>query len=117
TPKTLDDLEDRFVNNPNFAARMLIGSPRVERLYSANTVLADGSSAKVQVYRQTAFAQVADFDRQFQIFYLIKSDSGYSILSIYLSKPCPVCSSGPEAAIRDVDPHIAEFVDSYRRYK
>ena len=117
TPKTLGDLEDRFLNNPNFAAQMMIGSPRVERLYSANTVLADGSPAKVEVYRQTAFAHVADFEHQFQIFYLIKSDSGYSILSIFLSKSCPVCSSGPEADIRNVDPHIAAFVDSYRRYK
>jgi len=117
TPKTLDDLEDRFLNNPNFAAQMMIGSPRVERLYSANAVLADGSPAKVEVYRQTAFAHVADFEHQFQIFYLIKSDSGYSILSIFLSKACPVCSSGPEEAIRNVDPGIAAFVDSYRRYK
>lgn len=117
TPKTLDDLEDRFLNNPNFAAQMLIGSPRVERLYSGDTVLADGSQAKVEVFRQTAFAHVPDFEHQFQIFYLIKSNSSYSILSIFLSKACPVCSSGPEEAIRNVDPNMAAFVNSYRRYK
>lgn len=117
TPKTLEDLEDRFLNNPGFAAQMMVGSPRVERLYSGSTVLADGSDAKVEVFRPTAFAQVTDSDPQFQIFYLIKSGAGYSILSIFLWKPCPVCSSGPEGAIRNVDPHIAAFVNSYRRYK
>lgn len=121
-PKSLDELDDRFLHNINFTAQMMIGGAHQQHLYAARTVLADGSPAILEVFRPAPVPDVlnpsdtppAPDARPYLIYYLIKSGDAYSILSVFWSKPCEVCATGPESAIRNLDPHIEAFVDSYR---
>jgi hypothetical protein len=123
TPDTLSDLEERFFNNPYFTASIMIGGENQEHVFSGKTILPDGSSAILDVLRpaqavnatQDKLQTAPETERPYLLYYLIKSDRKYSIISIVWPNPCHVCSIGPEADIRNMDPRIATFVNSYRR--
>lgn len=122
-PKTLDDLDERFLTNPYFTASMMIGGVNQEHVFRGTTILPDGSSAVLEVLRPVQPVNAAqgqsgtapESERPYLLYYLIKSHDSYSILSIVWPNPCNVCSTGPEADIRNMDPRIATFVNSFRR--
>jgi len=122
-PKDLMELEDRFLHNPNFTAQMMIGGANQEHVFRASTTLADGSPAILEIlrprgdYNELGSDSAADdtAKRPFLIYYLIKSGGQYSVLAVFWSKPCDICSTGPESAIRAMDPRIAALVGSFKR--
>lgn len=68
--------------------------------------------ALFEVYRRDAQANAGQPD--YYLMYFIRNGSRAAILTVTWSSDCPKCAKGPEAAIRDMDPGIGKFVNSFR---
>lgn len=71
----------------------------------------DGKPALFREYAQTAGAWGRP--PAHYLLYFIKSGARSALVSITWTKDCPKCATGPEAAIRDMDPHLKQFVESF----
>ena len=72
----------------------------------------DGRSALFELYSQTPAG--ADKPAAYYLMYFMKTRSRGVVLSIVWPGDCPRCAAGTEQDVRATDPHIADFVGSFR---
>lgn len=84
-------------------------------LYSGDLVL-DGEPAIFEVYKQappTDSSSEDDREGIFLLYWVVKTKEHAARLTVAWHGACPKCDSGPELEIRNMDPGIESFVDSF----
>ena len=49
----------------------------------------------------------------YYLLYFVRNGQRSAVLSITWFRDCPGCSNGPEVAVRNMDPHLKQFVESF----
>lgn len=94
----------------------------VTHLYRENVLVGDGLPAVMEVFReekngdQTTNQHVLSDQSQptYLIYYISKTKGAVAVLSILWRNECQSCAVGPESKIRNMDPGIAKFVDTFK---
>ena len=124
-PKSLSDLDHDMFNTSYYRDSGIVPEDKFEYLYQERFTLDDGTSAIVQVVKpqnpSDEMMSMGGASKQkkesYLIYYLIRPKSvndTYAVLSIFWRGDCSKCATGPEIDIRNLSPHIAEFVNSFR---
>jgi hypothetical protein len=101
-------------------AALALKDARFQRLQASDAPLVeahreelslDGRPALTVIYSQTAPG--AARPQAWYLMYFIKTRKNAAVLSITWPGDCPKCAGGPEQAVRDMDPGLKSFVDSF----
>ncbi len=127
-PKSLSELEYKMFHAGTYEQADIVPNERFQYLYKEDITLADGDQAIVEIVRpldepgrhtartgEDVVGQSAI--SPYLIYYLIKPKNTkdvYAVLSIFWRDDCPKCACGSELQIRDMNPKIAAFVNSFR---
>lgn len=109
---SLDEFATVELRDARFQAQLANGVPLKE--LRRETITLDGRPALAIVYSQTKPG--ADKPMAYYLLYFAKTRHRSAVLSIAWPADCPKCASGPESAIRAMDPALDDFVSSFRLY-
>ena len=98
-------LQDQEQQNRQMAAAPL------QKLHEEDLQL-DGSPALFVVYSQSQAG--ADAPQAYYLMYFLKSHGRAAFLSVAWAGDCRHCGDGTEADIRAMDPHLKQFVESFK---
>jgi hypothetical protein len=121
---SLNELEHEMFHTAYDETSGVVPDVKLEYLYKENVGLRDGTPALVEVVRNRGNTEEATIDSNspphsgapYLIYYLVKPHNApdkYVVLSIFWYGSCPACTAGPETAIRNMDPSIEKFIDSF----
>jgi len=105
---SLDDYASELYPAPASDDPTLHGKPLQPLLDEKLTL--DGKPALFREYAQIAGASNAPV---YYLLYFIKTGDRSALVSITWTKDCLPCSTGPESAVRAMDPHLKKFVESF----
>ena len=123
-PNSLNDLEYQIFHTLYNEDAGVVPDVKLEYLYKEDITFRDGTPALVEVVRTRENTKETMNDSStpshsgapYLIYYLLKPQNApdkYVVLSIFWYGSCPACTDGPETAIRNMDPSIEKFIDSF----
>ena len=106
---SLDDFASQMYTPPVYGDPALHQKP-LQPLLDEKLVL-DGKPA---LFREYILRPDPDSKQSlYYLLYFVRNSERSALLSISWTKYCPKCSTGPEADIRAMDPHLKQFVESF----
>lgn len=78
----------------------------------AEDVQLGANPARLVVYRSQAYAAGAP-GQDYYLMYFVKTARTAAIVSVTWPYECPRCATGPDVAIRDMDPTLDSFTSSF----
>lgn len=106
---TLDQFASLSLRDARFQSRLAAGIPLQEVRRETTTL--NGRPALGIVYSQTPAG--AAKPGAYYLLYFMKTRHRSAVLSIAWPGDCPQCATGPDAAVRAMDPALKSFVDSF----
>ncbi len=100
---------DDFANQAG-ADLLGIGVP-VTQVHAEDTQLG-ANPARLVVYRSNS-ADTTGGQPDFYLLYFVKTAHTAAILSITWPYECPRCATGSDTALRDMDPAVGSFLESF----
>lgn len=107
---TLEQFAALSLKDANFEKQRLAGPPLKE--LRREDVTLGGRAALSVVYSQTPPGAVGP--AAYYLMYFMKTRDRAAVLSVAWLRDCPKCATGPESAIRDMDPELKKFLDSFQ---
>jgi hypothetical protein len=107
---TLDEFAQVSLRDAQFQAQLAAGVPLQE--LRREEISLDGRPALSIIFSQTSPG--AAKPTAYYLVYFTKTRHRSAVLSIAWPQDCPQCASGPESAVRAMDPALQSFVSSFR---
>jgi hypothetical protein len=106
---TLDEFAQVSLRDARFQTQLAAGTPLQE--LRREEIMLDGRPALSIVFSQTSAG--AAKPSAYYLLYFTKTRHRSAVLSIAWPGDCPQCATGPEAAVRAMDPALLNFVSSF----
>jgi len=106
---TLDEFAQVSLRDARFQAQLAAGVPLQE--LRREEIILDGRPALSIIFSQTPPG--AAKPSAYYLVYFTKTRHRSAVLSIAWPRDCPQCSTGPESAVRAMDPALQAFVSSF----